>query len=287
MTGKIIKGVGGLYVVSTKEKLYECSVRGIFRKMNIVPTVGDDVDIEVIDNKNLKGNIIEIQNRKNSFIRPRVVNVDQTVIVISIKNPSINYDLLDRIIVLAEEQNTEIIICINKVELGNEEECELIKDLYENIGYEVVLTSTKEDIGIDRLKKLLNGKTSVFSGLSGVGKSSLTNKIISQNKMETGNLSEKIGRGKHTTRHCELIEIDENSFIVDAPGFSSLSLEHIDIENLSEFFKEFKKFEGECRFSDCIHVNEPDCGVKKQVGKGINEARYNRYLSFLKAINNK
>ena len=285
MTGKLIKGVGGLYIVDAEQGTFECSVRGIFRKRNIVPTVGDFVDIQVIDEKEFKGNIVEIKKRKNSFVRPRVVNVDQTIIVISAINPSINYDLLDRTIVLAEEQGTEIAICINKIDLGNRSEAEAIQEIYTKIGYNVVFTSNTQDQGIEELEQVLFGKTSVFSGLSGVGKSSLTNKVLSENRMATGYLSEKMGKGKHTTRHSELIKINENSFIVDSPGFSSLSLSHIKPRELSNLFREFRAFAGGCRFNDCMHLDEPGCEVKSQQGRAINDNRYNRYINFMAEIN--
>ncbi len=276
--GRIIKGVGGLYWVSTKQGLFECNVRGLFRKKNITPTIGDIVNIDIINKIKNKGNIIEIKERKNLLIRPKVSNIDQAIIVFSICNPDINIDLLDKFLIMIEEKNITPLICINKVDLVPEENYLHLKEVYENIGYNVVCVSALTNTELDSINDYIYNKTSVFAGPSGVGKSSLINKIIPNANMETGELSSKIQRGKHTTRHTELIEAFEDSFIVDTPGFTTLYLDGVTKDNLKNFFIEFNNYSHDCRFSNCMHINEPDCSVKNQVGKNIYPERYERYL---------
>lgn len=289
MDGIITKGVGGLYTVRTNlenEKNienYECKARGIFRLENIKPCIGDRVKISVVDELEKEGMIEEIYPRETEMIRPKVSNVNQVIIVFSIKNPKINLDLLDKFIVLAEEVGLKIVICINKVDLKNDNLLEIEK-IYREIGYEVVLVSTLENQGIEKLKELVKGKITVFAGPSGVGKSSIINNILGKEFMETGEISKKIKRGKHTTRHSELIVIDEDSYIVDSPGFTSLSLEHIESQKLKNYFKEFKDFEDECEFLDCNHDKEKKCGVKNQLDLKIDSQRYNRYLYYFNEL---
>ncbi len=275
MEGRIIKGVGGLYFVAANNNIFECTIRGIFRKRKIVPTIGDFVKISKTGSKYC---IDEIFERKNLLIRPSIANVDQAVIVFSVKSPNLNMDLLDRFLILAEEQNLEVIICINKKDLSSEDELSKIISLYENVGYNIFCTDTFSGNGIEKLKQRLSQKVTVFAGPSGVGKSSIANCIMLNNVMETGEISQKIGRGKHTTRHVELLNISENSYLADTPGFSSLSLSHISKEKLPYLFKEFKELSGKCKFSDCKHLNEPNCAVKEQIGKHICVLRYERYV---------
>lgn len=286
LDGRIIKGIGGLYSVDTKEGLFKCSIRGIFRKRKITPTIGDYVEISIEDEKENTGNIEVIKDRKNILIRPRVSNIDLVIIVFAAKNPTTNLDLLDRFIILAEEQNLDILICINKTDLTDYKDIEYLKELYENIGYDVLFTNTTENTNINILYEYIKNKVSVFAGPSGVGKSSIINLIIpeSNKKMEIGELSLKIQRGKHTTRHAELIEVYENTYIVDSPGFTSITLDHIDIKKLQNYFIEFDKYKEKCKYSNCIHANEPDCEVKAQVGISIDEKRYQRYINFLEEI---
>ncbi len=279
MNGIITKGVGGLYTVRTSNGNYECKARGIFRKQKIKPCIGDNVEISIQEEDEKIGMIEKIFDRTTEMIRPRVSNVNQVIIVFSIKNPDINLDLLDRFIILAEEVGLEIIICINKIDIKGGD-VEKIADAYKSIGYKVVLVSTYEDKGIEKLKELIKGKITVFAGPSGVGKSSMINKILGFSMMEIGEVSKKIKRGKHTTRHSELIAIDEESFIVDSPGFTSLDLSHIKSDDLKKYFIEFEKFEDECNFLDCNHNKEKKCGVKEHVGLEITEERYNRYIYF-------
>lgn len=267
--GIIIKGIGGFYYIKTDNgEIVECKARGVFRKKKITPMVGDRVEVS-------NGQILEILERTNFMIRPPVANIDVLLIVVAAKSPDPNLFLIDKLLVYAKSRGIDAVICINKTDLDKNEE--LVKT-YENAGYKVISVSAQTKENINELKKMLSGKTTAFSGLSGVGKSSLLN-LISNSAMETGDLSEKIMRGKHTTRHVELFEIEGGGYVFDTPGFSSLELTEItdiDASELCEYFPEFSK--DECRFKTCIHVNEPDCQVKKMVDEGvISISRYENY----------
>ncbi len=282
LKGRIIKGIGGLYFVDTSNGIIECSVRGIFRKSKITPTVGDYVNILTLSDKN--GIIEEILERKNILIRPRVSNIDCAVITFSIISPNINIDLLDRFLILAESQNIEnIIICINKSDLANKDDVNLITNLYGKI-YPVVFTSTLNNKGIEDLKNLIDKKVTVFAGPSGVGKSSLINTILPNISLKTGDISKKIERGKHTTRQVELLEAWKGTYIVDSPGFTSLTIDFVEKDKLDYYFKEFRDFLGNCKFYDCKHLYEPNCAIKEQIGKNISEERYNRYTKLLNEL---
>ncbi len=277
--GIIIKGVGGFYYVSNADGVYECRARGIFRKENIKPMVGDKVKIQVIDEKKKKGNVEVIEERKNSLIRPRVANVDQAIIVFAAASPNINLDLLDRFIVLVEEQELEAVICINKTDLDTEQKYKAIAETYRRAGYKVICLCAEKGENVDLLKDALRDRISVFAGPSGVGKSSLINCLNPDFKLETGEVSAKIERGRHTTRHAQLMELFENSFIVDSPGFSSLYLDHIDKDKLKYYFREFEDYNDTCYYNGCSHTHEPDCSVKNKVGEEISKERYDRYVS--------
>lgn len=283
-TGTIVKGIGGFYYISTSDGVYECRARGRFRKDKITPLVGDFAEISILDEKNKKGSLDNIFERRNLLIRPRVSNVDQAVIVFAAKSPDMNVDLLDKFIILVEEQNLDVVICINKIDLDVEENYKSVQSIYENAGYKVVPISAEKSINMDLLQETLMDKISVFAGPSGVGKSSLLNTISPELKLNTGVLSTKIDRGKHTTRHAELMKIFHNTFIVDSPGFTSLFLTHIKPEELKQYFREFEGYT--CRFNGCNHVNEPDCGVKEAVGKTIASVRYERYVTIFNELNN-
>ncbi len=277
MTGIITKGIGGLYTVHTECGDIQCKARGIFRKDNIKPCIGDKVEISMQDDGS---NMIEkIFDRETEMIRPKVSNVNQVIIVFSIRNPKINLDLLDRFIVLAEEVGLKIVICINKIDIKTDDVKD-IKNIYTNAGYRVVLVSVSKNEGLEEIKELTKGNITVFAGPSGVGKSSIVNMLLGKDFMEIGEISKKIKRGKHTTRHSELIVIDDESYIVDSPGFTSLSLNHIESTELKNYFIEFEKFKDECEFLDCNHDKERKCGIKNNINNGINEQRYNRYLFF-------
>lgn len=275
--GRIIKGVGGLYYIAAYGYVYECSARGRFRKSRITPTVGDYVTFTILDDVNKKGALDTIEKRKNILIRPRVANIDTAIIIFAAASPDINIDLLDRFLLLAEYQNIpNIIICINKCDLVSEEEKDNIKKIYGNI-YNIIFTSAINDQGTTELKKALEGGVAVFAGPSGVGKSSLINSLIPESNRQTGEISRKIERGKHTTRQVELLDAGKDTYIVDSPGFTSLSLDFMDIKELPHYFREFEPYIGKCYYNDCNHINEPDCAIKEQVEKTIAKSRYERY----------
>lgn len=277
--GVIIKGIGGFYYIATAQGVYETRARGIFRKEGIRPTVGDRVRISILDENNKKGSLDEILPRRNELIRPRVCNIDQAVIVFAAKSPNINLDLLNRFLILVEEQKLDIVVVINKTDRDKKNAYEAIVNLYEKAGYRVLATSAEDGIGIEGLKEALKGKISVFAGPSGVGKSSLINAAYPGLELQTSEISEKIQRGRHTTRHAELIQISPDSYIVDSPGFTSLDLNHIPAEDLQHYFREFKPFIGGCYYSDCVHVKELDCAVKEKIGDEIAQERYDRYVA--------
>lgn len=277
--GKIMKGIGGFYYIHAhNDQIYECRAKGIFRNQNKKPLVGDHVVIEVLDESKGVGNITQILERKNELIRPLASNVDQALVIFSADNPAPNLNLLDRFLIMMEKQNLSTYICFNKSDIVSETDLESLGEHYKKAGYEVMFTSTYTNYGIDACKNLLHGKTTIVAGPSGVGKSSLINMIYPGANMETGDISEKIKRGKHTTRHSELFLIDTNTYIMDTPGFSSLYIEGIEKEELKDYFVEFVPYEGTCRFIGCHHLNEPECGVKTAVEDGkISKNRYENY----------
>ena len=279
LEGVILKGIGGFYYIDTQAGVYECRARGIFRKEGIRPTVGDAVRISVLDEANKKGSLDEILPRRNELIRPRVANVDQAVIVFAAKSPNMNLDLLDRFLLLAEEQELDFVIVINKIDKDKKERYLEAAQMYRKAGYPVICTSAEKGIAIEELRSALENKISVFAGPSGVGKSSLINAAFPGLELGTGEISEKIQRGKHTTRHAELIQITDRSYIVDSPGFTSLFLTHIPSEKLQYHFREFEEFNHKCYYNGCIHINEPDCAVKAQIGEAIDPMRYDRYVT--------
>ncbi len=275
--GVVVKGIGGFYYIDTESGVYETRARGIFRKRKIQPMVGDVVEMSVIDEKEKTGSLDEILPRKNALIRPKVANIDQAVIVFGAKAPDINLDLLDRFLILVEEQHLDVVIVINKIDIDTEKDYEPIAQTYKKAGYLTICTSAEKSIGMEELKTALHGKTSVFAGPSGVGKSTLLNTLFPNLDLQTGEISEKIKRGKHTTRHAELIAVMEGSYIVDSPGFTSLYLTHIPSAELQNYFREFLPFQNDCYYNGCAHINEPDCKVKEQIGIAVDETRYRRY----------
>lgn len=283
-TGRIIKGVGGNYYVSAKGKIYKCSARGKFRKAKITPTVGDYVQFTILDENECEGALDTIEKRKNILIRPRVANIDCAIITFAAASPDINRDLLDRFLILAETQNIpKVIICINKSDLVSQEQKEAFANIYEPF-YKVIFTSADKNIGIDELKKEICGCEAVFAGPSGVGKSSLINRLIPESNRQTGEISRKIERGKHTTRQVELLRADNETYIVDSPGFTSLSLDFLEPEDLEKYFREFQPYLNKCRFNDCRHLQEPDCAVKEQIGNTINRERYDSFVSLYEEL---
>lgn len=289
MQGKIIKGIAGFYYVNVvKSGLYECKAKGIFRKEKLKPLIGDVVEIDILDETEKKGNITEILERKNELIRPAVANIDQALVVFAVAKPKPHFNLLDRFLIMMESKEIPVILCFNKKDIASEKEIEEIKDIYGKCGYQIVFTSALEEENTDTLKKLLHGKTTAIAGPSGVGKSSLINIFQPDARMETGSISEKIERGKHTTRHSELIEIEENTYIMDTPGFSSLYTNEFEKEELKYYFSEFAECEGQCRFLGCDHVHEPDCAVKEAVAEGkIHKVRYENYLEMYHELKEK
>ena len=294
MQGKILKGIAGFYYIETSdEKIYECKAKGIFRKDNIKPMVGDDVEIDIIDEEKQIGNIIRILPRRAQLLRPPVANVDQAVILFAIVKPDPNYNLLDRFLIMMRQQNLPVIICFNKQDIASEEEKQKLTESYENCGYKVLFISVKEDKGLDELKALLKGKTTTLAGPSGVGKSSLLNKLVPDADMQIGELSRKIERGKNTTRHSELFFVKElsdegfDTFIIDTPGFTSLELRDVSVDTLMQYYPEFEDYEPECRFGGCSHIAEPDCGVKNALEKGlISKVRYDNYKVLYEELRN-
>lgn len=291
MQGKIMKGIAGFYYVYAKEspqkkgKLYECKAKGVFRKNNIKPLVGDDVVLEVIDENALTGNIIEILPRHSQLIRPAVANIDQALVIFAIVKPEPNFNLLDRFLIMMEQQGLNSIICFNKQDIATEEEKEELRQAYETCGYRVIFASASKEEGIGELKELLKGKTTAVAGPSGVGKSSLINCLNPQAGMETGDISKKIARGKHTTRHSEIIPLEEEAYIMDTPGFTSLKLFDMEKEDLQGFYPEFAQYEKYCRFTGCAHISEPGCGVKKALEEGkISNVRYHNYTVLYKEL---
>ncbi len=286
INGKIIKGIGGFYYVDTEKGLYECRARGIFRKDKITPLVGDKVSISIVDEEDKKGVVEVIEKRDTELLRPPIANLDKALIVFAIKNPSPNLSLLDRFIVLAEKENLEVVIVFTKTDLDTDGEIlDELKNIYEVSGYKVIPVSNKSKLNIDKIKEELKENTVVFAGPSGVGKSSLLNEIDKNFNLKTGEVSDKIKRGKHTTRHAELLKLESGGMVADTPGFSSLVLDDIDESELKEYFIEFDNYD-DCKFgSKCIHENEPSCSVKEAVENGkISKIRYNSYIQLLNEI---
>lgn len=280
MQGKILKGISGFYYVHVVESgIYECKAKGIFRQQGIKPLVGDLVEIDIIDEAEKEGNIVRVFPRNNALIRPAVANVDMALIVFAAAKPDPNFQLLDRFLVLMARQDVPVCICFNKSDLVSEEIKREYEESYEACGYPVEFISVKKDEGIERLMEHLRGKTTTIAGPSGAGKSSLINRLQPRIQMETGSVSEKIGRGKQTTRHTQLIHIEGNSYIMDTPGFSSLYLPQMEKEELQQYYTEFAAYEPYCRFQGCSHISEPDCGVKQALAEGrISKLRYENYV---------
>ena len=280
MIGKIMKGIAGFYYVGVAESgVYECKAKGIFRKDKIKPLVGDDVEIAVLNEEEKLGNIVKILPRRSELIRPAVANIDQALVIFAAREPKPNLSLLDRFLVIMEKQDVPVIICFNKQDLCDEEEVGRLKEIYEACGYPVVLASAKQGEGIEEIKSRLRGKTTTVAGPSGVGKSSLTNLLQNEVQMETGEISKKLGRGRHTTRHSQIIQIEEDTWLYDTPGFTSFYVEEIEKEELRFYFREFSKYEGTCRFQGCTHTHEPGCMVKNALEEGkISKERYENYL---------
>lgn len=283
LEGKIIKGIAGFYYVHVPDKgVYECKAKGVFRNDKKKPLVGDKVILEILDYDSKTGNIIKLLERENSLIRPAVANVDQALVVFAVKNPEPNLHLLDYFLVRMEEAQVPVTICFNKTDIASEECIKRYTDIYVQGGYNVITMSTKTGDGLDVLKAFLKNRTTVLAGPSGVGKSSVMNLIYPDAGVQTGEISKKLGRGKHTTRHSEIFCIDESSYLMDTPGFSNLRLPDMEERDLKMYFPEYYKYEGECRFNGCIHKSEPQCVIKEKVSNGeLSKERYESYLLML------
>lgn len=278
MQGKIVKGISGFYYVHIAESgIYECKAKGIFRNQKIKPLVGDNVEIAVLDGQEKKGNIERLLPRKNELIRPAVANIDMALVIFAAKEPQPSFNLLDRFLVMMEYQKVPVAICFNKTDLVTEDALHAFGDIYEACGYPILYTSTKEERGIVQLLAALEGKTTAVAGPSGVGKSSLINRLQSGQQMETGAVSRKISRGRHTTRHSEIVPVGDGTYIMDTPGFSTLYVPGLAKEELGQYYREFARYEPYCRFRGCCHIDEPDCGVKAALDGEISRLRYENY----------
>lgn len=289
MQGKIIKGIGGFYYVHCPDNVtYACRAKGIFRKDHQKPLVGDDVEITVLDPVEKEGSVTKLLPRKNSLIRPAVANVDQAFVIFAAENPKPNFLLLDRFLIMMEKEKIPTVICFNKIDLVSEEERRRLSRIYQDCGYQVLFSSVEKQIGTEEIRQTLLGKTTVAAGPSGVGKSSLTNLMQEEVQMETGEISRKLKRGRHTTRHSQIIPVAEHTYLVDTPGFTSLYLSEMEEQELKDCFCEFTPYEGQCRFLGCRHIHEPDCRVREAVEAGkVSRQRYEDYVALHEELKEK
>lgn len=289
MQGIIIENISNLYRVEAEDKeIYEGIARGKFKKQEITPVVGDNVEIEIIDKENKKAVINMIAERKVYIKRPKLANITQIVLVISSKHPKPDLLMLDKQLAFAEFLGIKAIIVLNKIDLDKEKELKNVKNIYEKIGYKVIETEAKERKGIDKLQKFLNNNINAFSGNSGVGKSTLINGIFDKDVTQEGEISKRNRRGKNTTTAIKLYEIDRNTYIADTPGFSTFDISEIESKDLSKYFKEFKSYIKDCEFVGCTHIKEENCGIKKAIKRGkISEERYERFCKIYKELREK
>ncbi|MFV0516253.1 MAG: ribosome small subunit-dependent GTPase A [Aminipila sp.] len=285
MKGIVVKGIAGFYYVKANGKVYQCKARGIFKKDGIKVAVGDIVNIEL--NEGSDALINEIGERKNQFIRPPIVNVDCFLVVFAATDPEPNFSIIDRFLVMAEKNNTDVIICVNKIDLAHEDRLKKIKQIYENL-YPIVFISGKHGQGLEELKNMIVGKKCALAGPSGVGKSTILNAMEPQISVEIGEISEKTKRGKHTTRHSEIFDTAFGAMIFDTPGFTSFEVLDASEEELAHFYPEMQNYLGQCRYDNCRHIKEPDCSVRDAVLEGkISKSRYNSYVEQIKEIREK
>lgn len=283
MTGKIIRGIGGFYYVESGGRLYSCKAKGIFRNENIKPLIGDEVTISVIDEEKLEGSVDDILPRRNQLIRPALANIDMILVVQAFAKPLPQLYLLDRYLISIEGLDIPIGIVFNKADL----EHKAYDRIYSDAGYTVFSTSAKTGEGLDKLREYISGKTIALAGPSGVGKSSITNYLCPGAEMETGVISRKIERGKHTTRHSELFSLGDNTYLCDTPGFTSVAFQSIPSERLRFYMPDIASYEGKCRFNGCLHIAEPECAVMNAVTSGqLSESRYESYKKIYEEIHN-
>ena len=277
--GIIISNISNLYKVEVNGKIYDCNARGKFKNNEISPVAGDFVEIEIIEEEKKAGIINKIEERINYLKRPKMANLSQIILVLSMKLPKPDLELLDKQLAYAEYMNVKPVICLNKIDLEDEAVIDNIKEIYEKIGYKVIKTNAKNNAGVEELREVLKNKITAFSGNSGVGKSTLINSLLGENVTEEGLVSHKNKRGKNTTTQVKLYKIEENSYIADTPGFSTFDINEIKKEDLAKYFIEFRPYISECEYVDCSHIKEENCGVKKTLEKGkISKERYERYI---------
>jgi len=284
--GLILKGIGGFYYVKDENNsvVYECKPRGIFRKDSIIPLPGDKVGFSILDEKEKLGSLDQILTRSSELVRPAIANIDQLIIVVAAKAPSTDFMLLDKLLITAEVKKIRAIIYINKVDLADNV-ANNIRDIYSLAGYNCIEISSVKNIGYDLLKEELKNHISVFAGQSGVGKSTILNHIMESWVMETGSLSLKIERGKHTTRHAEILELKYGGYIADTPGFSSFELADVKYDELENYYPEFRKYLNTCRFTSCSHISEPECPIREAVESGeIDGNRFQRYIQLYQML---
>ena len=287
MEGLIVKGIGGFYYVDTGSEIIEAKGRGIFKKDGITLAVGDRVELEIIDETGRKGVINSIYPRKNQFIRPPIVNVDTFVVVFAASKPKPNLVLVDKFLVMAEMHGVEAVICINKSDLVSRDELDEYRNVYDGI-YPVIAVSARTGEGMDELKKAISGKTAAFAGPSGVGKSTITNALVPHANMETGSISEKTKRGRHTTRHAEIFKAEGGGRIFDTPGFTSFEIMEADEDSLMHYYPDIEHFSGDCYYDNCRHLKEPQCAVREALKEGkIHRLRYESYSANMEEIKNR
>ena len=290
MRGKIIKSIAGFYEVHTGEDIYRCRARGVFRALGVKPLVGDDVEIEVTDTVSvpMEGNVVRLYPRRNELVRPNVANVDQALLIFAITHPAPSYNMLDRFLITMHQKELPAVLCFHKQDLATAEEIRELRETYESCGCKVLFVSVLSPETLGGLREILKGKTTVLTGPSGVGKSTLINTICPGARMETGELSRKISRGKNTTRHVELLAGEEDTYLVDTPGFTSLYLMNMEAQDLRHYYSEFDEYEGKCRFDGCVHLREPGCAVRAALEEGkISRIRYKNYSELFEELKNR
>ena len=286
MQGIIIGNISNTYKIKTETKIYEAYARGKFKNEEITPLVGDKVEIEITDGLNNLAVIESILPRKNEIKRPKMANIDQIIFIVSTKNPKPDLLMLDKQLAYVEKLRIEPIIIINKIDL--QDTYKEIQELYSKIGYRTIVTSAKQEQGIDEVKEILTNKISVFSGNSGVGKSSIINSLFGTNKTEEGEISQKNKKGKNTTTDTKLYELSENTYIADTPGFSSFEINEIESTELEQYFREFKQEIDNCEFVGCTHIKEQQCGIKQAIDEGkISQERYERFCKIYEELKDK